>query len=61
MKTKPDNVNAKTPLGLSQAERAHLARLAALPDESIDTSDFPELSDEAWSASGRGRFNRPVK
>ena len=35
--------------------------LGALPDESIDTSDIPELSDEAWSAGVRGRFYRPLK
>jgi uncharacterized protein (DUF4415 family) len=46
---------------LTEAQRKHLTELAALPDESIDTSDIPELSDEAWSAAVRGRFYRPVK
>jgi uncharacterized protein (DUF4415 family) len=46
---------------LTEARREHLARLAALPDESIDTRDILELSDEAWGAGVRGRFYRPLK
>ncbi len=38
---------------LTEAQRKHLASLAALPDESIDTSDIPELYDEAWAAGAR--------
>ncbi len=50
------------PLTEAQRERlAALAALAALSNESIDTSDSPELSDEVWSAGVRGRFYRPVK
>ena len=58
------NSNSQTPQqdeSLTDAQREHLAQLAALPDESIDTSDIPELSEEAWSAGVRGRFYRPVK
>lgn len=51
----------ETPPPLTDAQREHLARLAALPDASIDTSDIPELTDEAWSNAVRGRFYRPVK
>jgi uncharacterized protein (DUF4415 family) len=58
MKTK---IVSHTTTALPDAERERLARLAALPDESIDTGDIPELSDEAWSAGVRGRFYRPVK
>ena len=36
-----------------------LATLAALPDEEIDTSDIPEITD--WSKAVVGRFYRPVK
>jgi len=61
MKTKLDSHNAETLPPLTDAQREHLAQLAALPDESIDTSDIPELTDEAWSAGVRGRFYRPVK
>jgi hypothetical protein len=60
MKTKLVNHNAETLAPLTDAQRERLAELAALPDESIDTSDIPELSDEAWNAGLRGRFHRPV-
>ncbi len=56
MKTKHDDHKAETSPPLTDARREHLARLAALPDESIDTSDIAELSDEAWSAGVQGRF-----
>jgi uncharacterized protein (DUF4415 family) len=36
-----------------------LEALAAMPDEEIDTSDIPEISD--WSKAVVGRFYRPVK
>jgi len=41
--------------------RRELERLAAQPDDSIDTSDISELSDEQWANAERGRFYRPVK
>jgi uncharacterized protein (DUF4415 family) len=61
MKTKMVSHTPETPPALTDAQREHLAELAALPDETIDTSDIPELSDEAWAAGARGRFYRPVK
>ena len=36
-----------------------LAALAAMPDEEIDISDIPEITD--WSKAVVGRFYRPVK
>jgi uncharacterized protein (DUF4415 family) len=36
-----------------------LAALAAMPDEEIDTSDMPEITD--WGKAVVGRFYRPVK
>jgi uncharacterized protein (DUF4415 family) len=36
-----------------------LESLAAMPDEEIDTSDIPEITD--WSKAVVGRFYRPVK
>ena len=36
-----------------------MATLAAMPDEEIDTSDIPEITD--WSKAVVGRFYRPVK
>lgn len=61
MKTKLVSHTLETPPALTDAQREHLAELEAMPDETIDTSDIPELSDEVWSAGGRGRFYRPVK
>lgn len=46
---------------MTDERRRALERLAALPDESIDTSDIPELTDERWAQAERGRFYRPVK
>ena len=43
----------------AKALRDELAALAAMPDEAIDTSDAPEVTD--WSSAERGRFYRPVK
>ena len=47
MKTKLDDHDAETPPPLTDAQREHLDELAEMPDESIDTSDIPELSVEA--------------
>jgi uncharacterized protein (DUF4415 family) len=61
MKTKLVSHTPETLPPLTDAQCEHLAQLAALPDESIDTSDIPELSEEAWAAGVRGRFYRPIK
>ena len=61
MKAKMVSHTPETPPLLTDSQREHLVELAALPDEAIDTSDIPELSDEAWSAGVRGRFYRPRK
>jgi uncharacterized protein (DUF4415 family) len=42
-----------------QAIRDQLEALAAMPDDTIDTSDIPEMTD--WTGAVRGRFYRPVK
>jgi hypothetical protein len=61
MKTKTVTHTPETLPLLTDAQREDLTQLAATSDETIDTSDIPELSDEAWSAGGRGRFYRPVE
>lgn len=38
---------------------AELDRLAAMPDDTIDLSDMPEVTD--WSNWRRGKFYRPLK
>ncbi|WP_133510105.1 BrnA antitoxin family protein [Candidatus Thiosymbion oneisti] len=40
-------------------QQRELRQLAELPDEDIDTSDIPEVSD--FSGAVRGRFYRPIK
>jgi uncharacterized protein (DUF4415 family) len=47
---------------LTDSQKAELAALAALPDDQIDFSDIPELTDEQWKNAIRHRgFYRPVK
>lgn len=45
--------------GLTPDIKAQLDALAAMPDDTIDLSDMPEVTD--WSDAERGRFYRPVK
>jgi uncharacterized protein (DUF4415 family) len=61
MKTKMVRHTPESLPPLTDAQRDHLARLAALPDASIDTRDIPELSGAAWSTGVRGHFYRPLK
>ena len=44
---------------LTDAQKADLAALEALPDDRIDTTDIPEPVD--WTGARRGVFYRPVK
>ena len=46
---------------LTDAQRANLDRLAALPDDQIDTSDIPEMTDEQFKAAVKSRFHKPLK
>jgi len=43
---------------LPKREKEQLKKLAAMPDERIDTTDIPEFAD--FSGGVRGRFYRPV-
>lgn len=43
---------------LPKREEEYLKKLAEMPDEQIDTSDIPEITD--FSGGVRGRFYRPV-
>jgi uncharacterized protein (DUF4415 family) len=47
------------PKGLTPEPAAELDALAAMPDDTIDLSDMPEVTD--WSGWTRGKFYRPVK
>jgi len=44
---------------ISKEQRDRLDRLAAMPDDQIDTSDIPEVLD--WSGAVRGGLYRPRK
>lgn len=46
---------------LTAAQRAELEALAPVPDEQIDTSDIPLLSEAFWKNAVRNPFYRPVK
>ena len=46
---------------LTDAQKADLERLAALPDEEIDYGDIPELTDAQLAAMRRPEHFRPVK
>ena len=46
---------------LSRAELDQLAKIAALPDDQIDTTDIPEAPVENWAQARRGDFYRPLK
>jgi uncharacterized protein (DUF4415 family) len=49
------------PPPLTGEQKAELERIAALPDEAIDTSDIPEADEDFWSHAERNRFFRPLK
>lgn len=40
-------------------ELRQIERLAAMPDEDIDTSDIPEITDAQWATAQRGSDFRP--
>jgi uncharacterized protein (DUF4415 family) len=46
---------------LTAAQRRELAALAALPDDTIDYSDIPPLTERFWENAVRNPFYRPVK
>jgi len=54
-------VDLANPPPLTELQKAKLVALAAMPDESIDYSDAPELPDSAWADAVRGKFYRPTK
>ena len=61
MKTKAVSYTPETLPPLTEAGRAELERLAALPESAIDTGDAPELTEARWARAVRGTFYRPVK
>lgn len=45
----------------SPERAAQIRYLAELPDDQIDTSDIPEITDEQWATARRGQHFRPLK
>jgi uncharacterized protein (DUF4415 family) len=46
---------------LSPEQLDQLAKLAALPEDQIDTADIPEAPVENWMHARRGELYRPLK
>ena len=63
MKKKMVRYTLETLPPLSEAQRSNLKALAARPDDEIDTSDIPVLTDAEWAKTKRvrGHLYRPVK
>jgi len=49
----------KAPSKITEQQLAELKALSEMPDEEIDFSDIPEITD--WSGAVIGKFYRPVK
>jgi len=54
-------IDPDRPAPLTAAQKVELAALAALPEDRIDTSDIPPLSDTFWHNAVHNPFYRPVK
>jgi uncharacterized protein (DUF4415 family) len=46
---------------LTVGRKRRLEKLSRRPDEEIDTSDIPELTEKFWENAVRNPFYRPVK
>lgn len=46
---------------LTEERKAELKTLADMPDEEIDYSDIPPLTDEFWKNAVKNPFYRPTK
>jgi uncharacterized protein (DUF4415 family) len=46
---------------LTKSRRTNLKALATRPENEIDTSDIPEMTEEQWKNARRGHFYRPRK
>jgi len=43
----------------TKKQKKELEALAAIPDEAIDFSEIPEITDKQWAGAVRGLFARP--
>ena len=46
---------------LTAGRKRRLEKLSRRPDDAIDTSDIPELTEQFWQNAVRNPFYRPVK
>lgn len=60
-KTVKYSIDVENPPELTSEQQAELDALAAMPDESIDYSDIPQTTDEAWKVAEVGKFYKPIK
>jgi len=61
MKTKQTSYPVSELAPLSGQQIARLKEVAALPEDTIDYTDIPVLTDEQLRNAVRGRFYKPVK
>ncbi len=55
------SVKRTTSSPLTAKQRREVAALASMPDDKIDYSDIPPLTDRFWKHAVRNPFYRPVK
>ena len=61
MKTKTIHYTLETLPPLTNAQKSRLRTLAAVPEEGIDTSEVPEMTDGQWTKARRDELYRPIK
>ncbi|GJD32160.1 hypothetical protein PMNALOAF_3427 [Methylobacterium adhaesivum] len=54
-------IDLANPPPLTDRQKAELEALAAMPDETIDYSDIPPLTEAFWEKAVPNRFYRPTK
>jgi uncharacterized protein (DUF4415 family) len=54
-------VDLENPAPLTVRQKAELDVLTVLPDDAIDTSDNPPLTDDFWKNAVRNPFYKPTK
>lgn len=55
------HVGLENPAPLTAEQKAELEILKTMPDETIDTSDIPPLTDDFWKNAVGHPFYRPTK
>lgn len=60
-KTVKHALDITKPLPLTKKQKAEIQALFELPDNKIDYSDIPSLSDEFWKKAVNNPFYKPTK